>query len=584
MEPSSSIPAMNGTGTAVSQDEESPSSKRKRDSEPRRKKKQQEDAGHVEINDEAALSESPTSDLDETKPDKEKKIRQPYTSDKNNQKVGFFLEEEVRKLEEHKVEFCNMNGLASNMSLFDAMVQHSKRDDEPFPCPVDVCTKPKFWAQIYELLPGRHRRSVYRFMRRHFQQSQQKAHEWTEEQDDELIELMEIHTNKWSHIAKLLGRSDDDVTQRWKNRLEHREKKNHGAWTEDELRELYGAVNAVWQMRKVEAPELAGNEIFDLEDRLVSWGPVSDAMNHSRSRQQCADKWRKIRRRIYELRATIDPNAEFSAAEFAQRSLRWSEKKSTPKTTPKSKSFVQDYDDGIDDDEGAIDSSDMQGDLKSGHMDFLNSRTSPGAETAIPESSQPEPWSQSQSKPVGANGFSDPVQASSSKKSKGSKKRNHSETEPPADDAESPSIMETPTGKKDKSEKKRLKREQREREQREQEEAKKAQSKKSRKEKKSETHRSSAVGFGEDAAFITPSRTSKSKNETRPFSPNGMGSEVETPATSQSKKAQKSHMKGSNGADRDRAMTTQSASDDDSDSDSGNSSNFVIKMEGIESE
>lgn len=492
----SPVSATNGTATVGSPNEESQSAKRKRESEPGRKKskksRQEEIENHVGDMDGATIPrESPTSDA-EADSAKEKKIRGPRASKTNNQQVGFFLEEEVRKLEAYKIDFCNMHGLAGDTSQFDTMVQHSERDGDPFPCPEYVCTKSGFWAEIYSLLPGRNRRSVYRFMRRHFQQSRQKAHEWTEEQDEELIELLKTHGHKWAHIAKLLGRSADDVTQRWKNRLEHRDKMNHGAWTEDELRILYNTVESMWKMRKLESPKHAGIEIFDMDDKLVTWAFVSDAMNNSRSRQQCGDKWRKIRKRMYELRETGDPNAEFDLGEFTRRSQKWSDKTITPNNKPKSQRFVHD-DNNDNDDEGVEGSSSLQGNAKLGFMDFLNSRSSLAAENATPESSsQPGPSSQPQPTPTRAK---EAVEVGKSKKSNASKKRNHSEVEPPVDNAEpASSPVKTPTSK---SEKKRLKRERKEREQREREEAEEAEAQRKQKEK-NEKHKKSAAEIDED--------------------------------------------------------------------------------------
>ena len=156
-------------------------------------------------------------------------------------KIGFYTPEEVQKLETFKIDFCTMHGLSA--STFDEMIQHSgRRGGGDFPVVADVTSKVDFWNEIYGLLPDRDRRSVYRFMRRHFQASTQKAHEWTDEQDDELVDLIDEHGPKWSYIGKLLGRSDDDVTQRWKNKLEHRNTMNQGSWSAEETRAFFDVI------------------------------------------------------------------------------------------------------------------------------------------------------------------------------------------------------------------------------------------------------------------------------------------------------------------------------------------------------
>ncbi|KAJ5156058.1 hypothetical protein N7492_008861 [Penicillium capsulatum] len=591
-EPSSLAPATNGNEIIAPQDEEARPPKRKRDSEHRSKKskksKHVEESNHDELSgknaerdeegqhevdgnregglkDVATPQESPESpapepDLPRTKSGKVKKIRGPRDGGKNNQKIGFFLEEEVRKLEAYKVHFCNTHGFAGNMGQFDTMVQHSERSGEPFPCPADICTKTNFWADIYALLPGRDRRSVYRFMRRHFQQSAQKAHDWTEEQDKEFIRLLEIYGPKWTQIAKLLGRSDDDVTQRWKNRLEHRDKMNRGAWTEQELRGLMNAVDSVWQLRKLECPGLAGDEVFAMDDKLVAWGSVSDSMNNSRSRQQCADKWRKIRKHIYDLRATTDPNAEFDPVELAKRSYRWSEKT----LTPKSQKMVRDDDD---EDIVAESAGNVQQSAKKGFADFMKMLESQ-TENSTPESaSQPEPSSQPQPKSTDSNEIHETPKARKPKISSSSKKRKHSDVETPADDAKSPTPVETPTRKPGKSEKRRRKRERRARERQEREEAEaatarqaneaeEAEAKKRRKkEKRREKRRKSAAEADEKAAVTTPSsQKSMSKKHTEATEPNGTPADVSSRSKKKSKSRKSAGNASLNGGTSDHAI------------------------------
>lgn len=270
------------------------------------------------------LEEAPSTNSKLNRAGKSRKVRGARISEKNNLKVGFFVEAETQKLEQHKVEFCNRHGF-TNHQIFDAMVQHSERDRESgeWPCPNNVCKKSEFWAEIYALLPDRDRRSLYRFMRRHFQDSTQKPHEWTAEQDDELIRLRAIHGPKYALIAKKLGRSDDDVTQRWKNRLEHRGTQKRGAWSVEEMQSLMGVIQDIWNVEHVVRPQLAGKDIYELDERAIVWGNVSRAMNHVRSRQQCADRWRKIRRHVETLRQTVDPEAVFDPVDAVKRNSGW---------------------------------------------------------------------------------------------------------------------------------------------------------------------------------------------------------------------------------------------------------------------
>ncbi|KAL4739792.1 hypothetical protein BDV11DRAFT_204791 [Aspergillus similis] len=190
--------------------------------------------------------------------------------------TGAFLPHEVEALEDFKVEFCNAN--ACSTTVFDLMVQHGK--EGPFPGPSGI-GKRNFWQQVHKILPGRDRRSVYRFMKRHFQASGQKPHEWTEEQEDELVVLYQQHGPKWAHIAEMLGRSGDDVVQRWKNRLEHRDTMRTGPWSDEETNQLKDALRAAWDKLRSEGIDV-GENIYEMDESLILWSQISKSMRHWR--------------------------------------------------------------------------------------------------------------------------------------------------------------------------------------------------------------------------------------------------------------------------------------------------------------
>ncbi|KAF7164328.1 hypothetical protein CNMCM6106_000864 [Aspergillus hiratsukae] len=231
---------------------------------------------------------------------------------KKDKMIGFFAPSEVRALETFKLKFCNENGISSER--FDRMVQHvDRRKDSGWPIDENIIKKPDFWQLIYDVLPSRDRRSVYRFMKRHFQDSSQKPHHWTHEQDGELIELVTQYGPKFAHIAKMLGRVEDDVVQRWKNRLEHRSTMRRGAWSEDEVRGLLNALQDSWNKLKKDGQNV-GRDIYEMDEGLISWGTVSNKLQNWRSRQQCADKWRKVRRKIMGKRSTGNQDAVYDPA------------------------------------------------------------------------------------------------------------------------------------------------------------------------------------------------------------------------------------------------------------------------------
>lgn len=280
---------------------------------------------------------------------KPRKRRGARIGGKNNKRIGFFAPDEIELLEKFKLDFCNNNQLTGDE--FDEMVQHSERDRTiPFPCAPEICTKQEFWAGIYGVIPDRDRRSVYRFMRRHFQVTTQKPHDWTDEQDEELISLFEEHGPKYTYIAKLLGRSDDDVTQRWKNKLEHRGTMNRGPWHEEELHAFLQAIQMVWEGYKEILHEGAGKDMYEMDEKLVGWGGISNAMQNLRSRQQCADKWRKVRKAVMTKRAAGFPDAVFDYTKTPTTYLRHAEREKSAK----SKEYVDE-----DDDDGNVGDDDL---------------------------------------------------------------------------------------------------------------------------------------------------------------------------------------------------------------------------------
>ncbi|KAF9891721.1 RNA polymerase I enhancer binding protein [Aspergillus nanangensis] len=304
--------------------------------------------------------DTPSNEIPETPPSIDRNpFAVPSKKDRRKRKsslgqsdgvVGHFLPDEIEALEAFKFEFSNSHGLLAD--VFDKMVQHSSRDKGvPFPHEDTVIAKVDFWRQIYQILPTRDKRSVYRFMRRHFRDSDQKPHEWTEGQDNELKMLHLQYGARWALIAKQLGRTDDDVVQRWKNKLEHRDTMNIGAWTDEEIRQLQNALQVVYNRMKVEGEDV-GEDIYEMNEKKISWGTISNSMDNCRSRQQCADKWRKLRRQKWDL----DNGRARRRSNPPKTKPTTSKKPKTPKnTTPNAKSSEYVNSDSSDDDEPSTD-------------------------------------------------------------------------------------------------------------------------------------------------------------------------------------------------------------------------------------
>jgi len=148
----------------------------------------------------------------------------------------------------------------------------------------------QLWASIQDACPSRPRRKLIGWCRQRFHNFAGRG-TWTQEQDDELADLVEKHGKKWSHIAGLINRHQKDVRDRWRNYLICRDNARTDVWSEgeeDRFREL--VESSIEQIRE----GLSQNSSKSPED-LVNWLHVSDAMGRTRSRLQCMEKWKRMR-------------------------------------------------------------------------------------------------------------------------------------------------------------------------------------------------------------------------------------------------------------------------------------------------
>ncbi|KAJ6152518.1 hypothetical protein N7497_006837 [Penicillium chrysogenum] len=417
----------------------------------------------VAVNKKTPAPDSPNPEGSTPPGGKTKGVRGSRTREKDSLKIGFYTPDE--------------------------MVQHSERGaNGEFPVSSDVISKSEFWNEIYALVPDRDRRSVYRFMRRHFQASAQKAHDWSKEQDDELIELHAKHGPKWTFIGKLIGRSDDDVTQRWKNKLEHQGTMNQGAWSEEETKIFLDAVESTWLTMKPMLAGKAGKDMYELDERLIVWGNISKEMGHMRSRQQCADKWRKIVRQVMTLRANGQPGAVFDPKLAAKRSAHWNVRLEVQR---KSSQFVNE--DSDDDEATNTSTTNLNVNNEAAPSPVANGNDNAEPDHgALPEEAVPELPESSQKAKKSNLVKEAPSSPAASKKSKEEKKRE----------------------KKERREKERQEKERQEQIEREAQEDKAArkESKRKRKEEKRKEEKTKAPSSDADAAE-PPKKKKKSKKQ-----------------------------------------------------------------------
>lgn len=229
---------------------------------------------------------TPRTQVDTSKRTVKSAMRNSANNRKEDQgTTGRFTENEKCKLDDFKDQFCENHGMSK--STFNAMVQHSMRDGTTWPGD-DIISKTEFWDEFYDVLPYRKRYTIWRFAQRRYIDVGVVPYKWTPEQDDELAAMVREYGTKWKTIGVALGRNQEDCSARWYNYLEHRDKSYEAQWSEDELKLLVQKI--------VEAKTAIGVAHDTNTDRLIQWSQISNLMGNIRTRQQCSNKWRRLRK------------------------------------------------------------------------------------------------------------------------------------------------------------------------------------------------------------------------------------------------------------------------------------------------
>ncbi|KAK2779462.1 RNA polymerase I enhancer binding protein [Emmonsiellopsis sp. PD_33] len=202
---------------------------------------------------------------------------------------GRYSAAEVAAVEEFKTKFCEEHRCSGDD--FGKMVQAPQSG--PFPCPV---TGPEFWAGIYAVVPGRRPRDVQRYMRSRYAATSQKPRIWTREQDDELAVLHATHGSDFAKIARILGRTRDDVNTRFRKHVQYRDTKKTGPWSGEECVDLEAAV-LKWRDEQIAEPSTASlsRDIYQVDPNDILWTRVSEILGFTRTREQCSSKWKVLR-------------------------------------------------------------------------------------------------------------------------------------------------------------------------------------------------------------------------------------------------------------------------------------------------
>lgn len=161
----------------------------------------------------------------------------------------------------------------------------------------------EFWNRADISITGRTRKQITERARRLYHNFVARG-TWTEEQKDELHELLREHGSKtnipWTEIAGKLNRDSKDVRDYWRNHYLVHETQVKSRWSKEEEERLKEVVEEALSKIRImrenndqfrPRPRASGID----DEALLDWQQISAAMGLTRSRQQCKWKWIDMR-------------------------------------------------------------------------------------------------------------------------------------------------------------------------------------------------------------------------------------------------------------------------------------------------
>ncbi|KAF4341996.1 hypothetical protein FBEOM_4046 [Fusarium beomiforme] len=150
------------------------------------------------------------------------------------------------------------------------------------------------WARIFATCPDRHRQKIINITRKKFHNFVARG-TWTNEQDAELRDLIEIHGTKWSKIAGIINRHPEDLRDRYRNYIICGDSQRKDTWDEEEEGNLtqyvMEAMAAIDELRIIQPSRELLKKPYE---ELIDWQNISERMGRTRSRLQCITKWRAM--------------------------------------------------------------------------------------------------------------------------------------------------------------------------------------------------------------------------------------------------------------------------------------------------
>lgn len=151
-----------------------------------------------------------------------------------------------------------------------------------------------FWEEIKNAGLLRTQKELRKHIRATYHTCQRGR--WSQEEDEQLRDLSNLHPGQWKLIATQLNRLEIDTYNRWKDYVRHGPNRLTKKWTLDEEKNLVRVLNLVCQ-RVEDSRAESGKPPLDDYYHVINWHQVCRELDDSRSRLQCQSKWRIMRDR-----------------------------------------------------------------------------------------------------------------------------------------------------------------------------------------------------------------------------------------------------------------------------------------------
>ena len=148
----------------------------------------------------------------------------------------------------------------------------------------------KDFLEISKDFPTRNPKQIYGFATRYYDPNNHKG-KWSEEEKEQLADLVELKGEKWTEIGEILERAGASCRDKWRSM---RDKYQRGDWTPEELAQLKQLVNEQLAAQGA-APGRGpgeGNEHLPVRDN-INWKAISLKLK-TRSENTCCQKWYRI--------------------------------------------------------------------------------------------------------------------------------------------------------------------------------------------------------------------------------------------------------------------------------------------------